>query len=234
MDLPGFKKWIEVQARQVGPAADDAVRRAAGDLLHRLVSYTPVDTGRARAGWRVSVGSPPSGEEPVQLPVMDSRGVLRRRPFPGRQPGRLRTLGTGYPGRPRREFRLERTPILRYGDVPDAEFDRRIAAGDVGGQLVRVRTAPPRPPRPVSPRVAGMLFGPTGATSDAEASNILAALRRDVAGYRSRGGTASLFVYNNVPYVIFLNQGHSPQAAAHWIEKAILETSWEGVRIFER
>lgn len=39
MDLPGFKQWIEVRAREVGPAADDAVRRAASDLVHRLVSY---------------------------------------------------------------------------------------------------------------------------------------------------------------------------------------------------
>jgi hypothetical protein len=219
-DLPGFRAWIELRAREVAPAADDAVRRAATDLVRRLVRYTPVDTGRARAGWQVSTQGPPSGAEQTTLPAHGAGG-LERRPFPARQPGRRSALGVGYPGRPRREVRGVLVPTAHTGSTS-------FGLGHVG--LVRV--AAPRPPRPASPRVAGMLFGPAGATSHAEAANILQLLEADIGRYRS--GAAGMWVFNNVPYIVFLNQGHSRQAAAHWIERAILETSWEGVRIFER
>jgi hypothetical protein len=219
-DLAGFKSWIEIRAREVGAAADDAVRRAALDLTRRLVSYTPVDTGRARAGWRISTAGPPTGTEAVSLPVQTEGGLIRRA-FPVRQPGRLRSLGTGYPGRPRGAIRGVFRPTAPTGSV------------SMGlGHVSLVRTGGARPPRLPSPRVAGMVFGPAGAASSAEAGNIMAMLQTDIASYRS--GEAGLYVYNNVPYVVFLNQGHSRQASANFIERAILETSWEGVRIFER
>lgn len=233
-DLPAFRIWIGERAKEVPAAADDVVRTAAMGLLRRLVNYTPVDTGRARAGWQVSTTGPPTGAEGVTLPVIGRSGGLVRRPFPVRQPGRRRELGTGYPGRPRGGTRLVREPILKYGDVPDAEFDRRIAAGDVGGGLVRVRFGSVRPPRPLSPRVAGMAFGPVGATSEVEANNIIKMLEKDVSAYRR--GSAGIWIFNNVPYIVFLNQGHSRQAQAYFVERAVQEasTTWTGVRILER
>lgn len=220
-DLPGFRSWIEIRAREVGQAADEAVQRAALDLSRRLVHYTPVDTGRARAGWQISTSGPPSGAEEVTLPVHSEGGLLVRRPFPVRQPGRRRSLGTGHVGRPRGGVRGVLRPTAATGST---------SMGLAHVSLVRVPDT--RPPRPASARVAGMVFGPRGATSTAEAGNIMALLQKDIAGYRS--GAAGVWVYNNVPYIVFLNQGHSRQSAAHFIERAILETSWEGVKIFER
>lgn len=40
---------------------DLVVRKVVLDLLSRVVLITPVDTGRARAGWSVGVNSVPSG-----------------------------------------------------------------------------------------------------------------------------------------------------------------------------
>ncbi|HSW45775.1 MAG TPA: HK97 gp10 family phage protein, partial [Phycisphaerae bacterium] len=37
-------------------------RKIALEGLRRLVMKTPVDTGRARGGWQVSIGRPPAGQ----------------------------------------------------------------------------------------------------------------------------------------------------------------------------
>lgn len=164
-DLEAFQRWIHLKATEVSDGANQAIAAAAADLATRLVRYTPVDTGRARAGWQVSISTPPSGSEPITLPmrVRGQRGLVRV-PFPARAGGR--------------------------------------AAG----------------------RVVGVAHAPVGAASAAEASDVIRQLKADIAKYRGRGIQGGIYVFNNVPYIVFLNQGHSHQAAAHFIERAILET----------
>jgi len=41
-----------------------------------------------------------------------------------------------------------------------------------------------------------------------------------------------IYVSNNVPYILALNDGHSPQAAAHFIERAIDKAVLEDIRGF--
>lgn len=53
-------------ARQV----TQIVRRTALDALRRIVRRTPVDTGRARGNWQVSLGEPAQG----QLATLDTKG----------------------------------------------------------------------------------------------------------------------------------------------------------------
>jgi len=48
-------------AERVGQDADTYVRTICLDLLKDIVLNTPVDTGRARANWLCSIGTPQSG-----------------------------------------------------------------------------------------------------------------------------------------------------------------------------
>lgn len=48
-------------AERVGQDADAYVRTICLDLLKDIVLNTPVDTGRARANWLCSIGTPQSG-----------------------------------------------------------------------------------------------------------------------------------------------------------------------------
>lgn len=50
-DLKKFAQLLDVEVRLV-------VRRIAFDLFRRIVRRTPVDTGRARASWIMTQGSP--------------------------------------------------------------------------------------------------------------------------------------------------------------------------------
>lgn len=45
-------------AKKAGANADQVIRKVAIDMTSRIVLRTPVDTGRARANWTVSLGSP--------------------------------------------------------------------------------------------------------------------------------------------------------------------------------
>lgn len=40
----------------------EVVQKLGMELLQRIVMKTPVDTGRARGGWSVSIGNPSTGE----------------------------------------------------------------------------------------------------------------------------------------------------------------------------
>ena len=46
-------------------------KKIAGQALAGVVNKTPVDTGRARGGWQVGVGSSPSGDSSSSNPVSD-------------------------------------------------------------------------------------------------------------------------------------------------------------------
>jgi len=49
------------------------VKRTALDALRRIVRRTPVDTGRARGNWQVSLGEPAIGEVPFAYGPIDSK-----------------------------------------------------------------------------------------------------------------------------------------------------------------
>lgn len=54
-------------AKKVGMAPSKLVKRVAVDLFNRIIDKTPVDTGRARASWNISVNEadrtvPPEGQ----------------------------------------------------------------------------------------------------------------------------------------------------------------------------
>lgn len=56
-NLTQFARRVEKQAQGVAPAVSDMLRKVALVSNQTLVMATPVDTGRARANWRVSIGT---------------------------------------------------------------------------------------------------------------------------------------------------------------------------------
>lgn len=54
------------QKAKAAPAT--VVKKACFDMFSRVIQRTPVDTGRARAGWQVGVGGMPSGSDPGPMP----------------------------------------------------------------------------------------------------------------------------------------------------------------------
>jgi hypothetical protein len=61
VDLDQFSRRIQDVAKGVEPGVDDIVRKYALIANQTVVMATPVDTGRARANWQVSIGAPVSG-----------------------------------------------------------------------------------------------------------------------------------------------------------------------------
>jgi len=57
-----FSLDVKAFAEKAGKDADAIISKVCLDLLSDIVLNTPVDTGRARANWQCSVGSPASGE----------------------------------------------------------------------------------------------------------------------------------------------------------------------------
>jgi len=55
METKNFNKFVNRFIKQSGVSTDKAIRKIALDLLTRIVLKTPVSTGRARAGWFVSM-----------------------------------------------------------------------------------------------------------------------------------------------------------------------------------
>lgn len=53
-----FEGDLDAFAKQVGIDYDIVVKRVALNLFERIVKKTPVDTGRARASWNISIGEP--------------------------------------------------------------------------------------------------------------------------------------------------------------------------------
>lgn len=56
-----FAREMSRLALSIEPRVASVMRRVAGQLLEDLVRGTPVDTGRARSNWQVSVGTAPRG-----------------------------------------------------------------------------------------------------------------------------------------------------------------------------
>lgn len=58
IDLNISARNIEKAAKHMDLSVDIVTRRIALDLYGRITKKTPVDTGRARANWNLSIGSP--------------------------------------------------------------------------------------------------------------------------------------------------------------------------------
>ncbi len=56
-----FKRRLRIRAERISRNANDAVKRAALVIDQLVVMGTPVDTGRARSNWVVSIGLPSFG-----------------------------------------------------------------------------------------------------------------------------------------------------------------------------
>ena len=61
-NLGSFARRIRQTARDVEPAVDDTLRKVALVANQTLIMATPVDTGRARANWQVSIDTEIEGE----------------------------------------------------------------------------------------------------------------------------------------------------------------------------
>jgi len=66
--LGAFARRIRVRGRQVEEGVNKLVRKCALIADRELVLETPVDTGRARSNWQVSLGSPLSSEREPYVP----------------------------------------------------------------------------------------------------------------------------------------------------------------------
>ena len=63
-----FSQRIQRIAQDVEAASVEAMRKVALAVDAAVVLGTPVDTGRARSNWRVSIGTPVDGEIPPYKP----------------------------------------------------------------------------------------------------------------------------------------------------------------------
>lgn len=61
---PEFQARMNLQARSLASGINALVRRVVLAADEAAVTATPVDTGRARANWIVSIGTPASGTVP--------------------------------------------------------------------------------------------------------------------------------------------------------------------------
>lgn len=70
-----FEGDLDKFAKQVGIDYDTVVKRVAFDLFTRIVQKTPVDTGRARASWNISIGEPVFTVAPDNQPAMTEADI---------------------------------------------------------------------------------------------------------------------------------------------------------------
>jgi len=61
-EIEQFNKEIDEFAKSIQDEAMTMLRKIVLEALRRLVMKTPVDTGRARGGWQVTIGSPAEGQ----------------------------------------------------------------------------------------------------------------------------------------------------------------------------
>ncbi len=79
--LRGFEADLKKFAETVDTDVKKVVKRVAFTVFRKLVKMTPVDTGRARAGWFMQVDKPgddipPEGKKSYPPPKMTIRGKL--------------------------------------------------------------------------------------------------------------------------------------------------------------
>ena len=80
-DLLDFVDRIRKRADNVAPAVDTGMRRIALAVNQTLVLATPVDTGRARANWRVSIDREVAGEvghTSPQVTLNENKATIER------------------------------------------------------------------------------------------------------------------------------------------------------------
>lgn len=68
MELKDFSKWAKDTGDNVSRNADKLVRKCALAIDGAVVLATPVDTGRARSNWQVTVDTPAAGTIPPYAP----------------------------------------------------------------------------------------------------------------------------------------------------------------------
>lgn len=68
MSLRGFAQRMNVTATAVADNTNKVVRKCALAVDQTVVMATPVDTGRARSNWVVSLDTPATGEIPAYVP----------------------------------------------------------------------------------------------------------------------------------------------------------------------
>lgn len=73
-NLGEFGRRMRKVAEGIEPAVDDTLRKVALVANQTLIMATPVDTGRARANWQVSVDT----EIDAELNSTDAQGALAR------------------------------------------------------------------------------------------------------------------------------------------------------------
>jgi hypothetical protein len=61
-NLSSFKLDLEREAKKLDVELEQLLRRIMLQLLRDVVLETPVDTGRARGNWQVSINKSPEGE----------------------------------------------------------------------------------------------------------------------------------------------------------------------------
>lgn len=72
-----LKRTMQRMVRQMPQVADALVRKVAFDVVADVAERVPVDTGRYRAGWRVSLGVLSSGGDGDTVSVFEEVGTLR-------------------------------------------------------------------------------------------------------------------------------------------------------------
>ncbi|MDP1948716.1 MAG: hypothetical protein Q8L77_14585 [Nitrospirota bacterium] len=70
-----FEGDLDKFAKQVGIDFDTVVKKVAFDLFTRIVQKTPVDTGRARASWNISIGEPVFTVAPDNQPAITEADI---------------------------------------------------------------------------------------------------------------------------------------------------------------
>jgi len=63
-NFPEFERALQQFSKKVELSAATLTKRVATDLFRRIIEKTPVDTGRARASWNISIGAPNADVQP--------------------------------------------------------------------------------------------------------------------------------------------------------------------------
>lgn len=71
--LSEFSKRIVIRAKNIEENVDKLVRKTALAIDREVVMSTPVDTGRARSNWKVSVGGPDNSTSEAYNPLPKGR-----------------------------------------------------------------------------------------------------------------------------------------------------------------
>ena len=91
-DATGFASQIDAELKECNAAMVREIVAIVGEALARIIELTPVDSGKARGGWGVTVAGTGS-EDPVSLPAPDKDGATTLRN------GLTELLGYGRGGR---------------------------------------------------------------------------------------------------------------------------------------